>query len=112
MLSILLYNLNMEDVKNSYIQDPAKYKQLVWDYKMQPKTFFAILEGKKEEGWFTQDWAIARVLENMNYYDVRAVLPLDLLSKRWSSVKKKLFHSQIKKGYEYLLQKYSLSVAG
>jgi hypothetical protein len=99
----------MNDTKNSYINDQSKYKQIVWDYKIQPKTFFAILEGKEKKGWFNQEWAIAKVLDNMNYYDVRDIIPLELLAEKWVNVKKRLFHSQIIKSYEYLLQKYSLS---
>lgn len=101
----------MEDVKKRYINNPVKYKQLVWDYKMQPQTFFAILEGKKEDGWFNRNWAIARVLEHANYYEARELIPMSVLVQRWPDIKRRLFQSSIKEGYEYLLHRYALSSA-
>lgn len=98
----------MSSVKDSFLQNPDKYRQLVWDYKIPPETFFSILEGKEERGWFTQDWAIARVLEHANYYDARALVPLSLLKERWHLVAQKLFHSSVRKGYEYVLHRYAV----
>ena len=88
----------------------AMYQQLVWDYNLPLVEFEAILRGEKAEGSLDQDWAIARVLENLNYYDALDLIPLGLLEKHWGIVKKKLFKDSIKRGYEFVLQRHSVSV--
>lgn len=87
----------------------AKYKQLVWDYDLPQAEFEAILAGRKVEGSMDQDWAIARVLENLNYYDAVSLVSHDTLKEHWAGVKKKLFKDSIKRGYEFVLQRYSVS---
>lgn len=57
------------------------YKQLVWDYNLTKSEFEEILKGKKVVGNFDQNWAIVRVLENLNYYDAMKLIPI--LSDRW-----------------------------
>ena len=85
------------------------FNQLVWDYNFSPKQFKNILTGKKEEGWFTREWAIARVLERLNYYEALRLIDLDFLKRHWLKVKPKIFNKIKKEGYEYLLQKQTLS---
>lgn len=92
------------------IQD--KYKQLVWDYDLSIDDFKMILLGDKKVGSLDQDWAISRVLENFNYYDAMDLVPYEVLKNRWSQVKEKLFNKAIKNGYEFLLQRYPVSIAG
>jgi len=89
-----------------------EYKQLVWDYDLSPDDFTKILSGKKEIGTFNQDWAISRVLENLNYYDAMTLVPYATLKNRWDYIKGKLFNKAIKNGYEFLLQRYPVSIAG
>lgn len=101
----------MNDSLQNYYRQPENFKQLVWDYRMDPKEFFDILEGKIERHWLGQDWAICRVLENLNYYEAIQLVPLVFLHNHWSSVKTKLFKESIKKGYEFVLQKHALSTA-
>ena len=85
------------------------FNQLVWDYNLNPSQFKNILTGKKEEGWFTQEWAIARVLERLNYYDALKLIDLKFLKQNWLKVKPKIFNKTKKEGYEYILQKQALS---
>ena len=87
----------------------AAYQQVMWDYNLPLAEFEAILRGQKAEGSLDQDWAIARVLENLNYYDAIELVPVSLLKSRWEVVKKKLFKDSIKKGYEFLLQRHAVS---
>ena len=89
-----------------------KYKQLVWDYNLSINDFKTILLGEKKIGSFDQDWAISRVLENFNYYDAMDIVPYKVLINRWSHAKEKLFNKAIKNGYEFLLQRYPVSIAG
>jgi len=89
-----------------------KYKQLVWDYDLSIDDFKRILKGDKEVGSFNQDWAISRVLENLNYYDAMDLVPYEVLKNRWGQVKGKIFNKSIKDGYEFLLQRYPVSIAG
>lgn len=70
------------------------------------------MRGKKVLGNLNQSWAIARVLENLNYYDAMRLVSLDLLRNNWSQVKNRLFNQTIKDGYEFLLQRYPVSIAG
>ena len=59
-----------------------------------------------------QSWAIVRVLENLNYYDAMNLISLKVLRDNWNKVKGQLFNNSIKNGYEFLLQRYSVSIAG
>jgi len=89
---------------------PDMYTKLVWDYNLPLEDFNKILLGEKKVGTFDQDWAISRVLENLNYYDAMTLIPYETLKERWSSVKEKLFNPSIKNGYEFLLHRYPLSL--
>ena len=100
----------MNTLQQLYIEHPEKFKQLVWDYTLTPEDFFAILNNEKKDGWLTRDWAIARVLEHAPYYDAIALVPLQTIHDRWEQIKPKLFHKEIKEGYEYLLRRYTLSI--
>ncbi len=88
------------------------FKQLVWDYNLTQEEFEAILYGKKVLGNMNQSWAIVRVLENLNYYDAMNLISLKVLRDNWNKVKGQLFNNSIKNGYEFLLQRYSVSIAG
>lgn len=87
------------------------YKQLVWDYELSQDNFEKILSGKHSLGQLDQSWAISRVLENLNYYDAMSLVSLDTLKKSWPAVEGKLFKQSIKKGYEFLLRRQTLSAA-
>lgn len=89
-----------------------KYRQLIWDYNLSLDDFKTILKGDKKIGLLDQDWAISRVLENLNYYDAMDLVPYGVLKNRWQYVKGKLFNKVIKNGYEFLLQRYPVSIAG
>jgi len=86
------------------------FKQLVWDYDMTQDEFELILAGKKVLGNMDQKWAIVRVLENLNYYDAMNLVSLNTLRNNWKEVQPKLFNSSIKNGYEFLLQRYPVSI--
>lgn len=90
----------------------ATYQQIMWDYNLPLVEFEAILRGQKAEGNLDQDWAIARVLENLNYYDAMELVPLNILESHWEIVKKKLFKDSIKRGYEFVLQRHSVFTSG
>lgn len=92
--------------------DLDNYKQLVWDYNLTKSEFEEILKGKKVVGNFDQNWAIVRVLENLNYYDAMKLVPIGTLRKNWKDVQNKLFKSSIRNGYEFVLQRYPVPVAG
>lgn len=89
----------------------ANYQQLMWDYDLPQDKFEAILQGRNVEGTMDQEWAIARVLENLNYYDAMSLVPYNILKEHWAGVKRKLFKDSIKRGYEFVLQRYSVSAA-
>ena len=88
------------------------YSQLVWDYNLPQSDFEAILRGEKVLGGLDQNWAIARILENLNYYTAMKLIPWEVLKKNWTLIKKKLFKDTIKTGYEFILQRYPVSIAG
>jgi hypothetical protein len=74
--------------------------------------FMEILAGQKQNGWFNQDWAISRVLENLNYYEAMTLVPFETLADHWESVKSRIFAQSIKDGYEFVLYRHALSIAG
>lgn len=86
------------------------FKQLVWDYNLTQSEFEAILTGEKVLGNMDQNWAIVRVLENLNYYDAMNLVSLNTLRSNWKEIQPKLFNSSIKNGYEFLLQRYPVSI--
>ncbi len=106
----LPYTTHMKKIQQNYF-NPDKFKQIVWDYNISPADFFEILNGKKEVGRFNRAWAVSRVLENVNYYDAISLVPLSFIEKHWEEVKKKMFHLDIIRGYEFVLQKHALSSA-
>jgi hypothetical protein len=85
------------------------YRQLVWDYVLDKGEFLEILSGKKQKGWFTQEWAIARVLEYAPYYQARQLIPLTQLREHWDVVRLKIRREDIKKGYDFVLRHHALS---
>jgi len=87
------------------------YKQLVWDYQITPTEFDSILKGQSSLGSLNQAWAISRVLENLNYYTATKMVSLNTIRENWNLVKPKLFKKSIKDGYEFVLQRHSLSPA-
>jgi len=87
------------------------YKQLVWDYNLTQAQFEDILLGKNQLGQLDQSWAIARILENLHYYDALSLVPFATLSKNWDNVKRKLFVKGIRDGYEFVLHRHALSIA-
>jgi hypothetical protein len=92
--------------------DKRIYSQLVWDYDLPQEEFEAILRGEKVLGNLDQSWAMARILENLNYYEAMKLISTELLRKNWEMVKGKLFKKSIKRGYEFILQRYPVSIAG
>lgn len=89
---------------------PDMYTKLVWDYNLPFEDFNKILLGEKKVGSLDQDWAISRVLENLNYYDAMALIPYTTLKERWEVIKGKLFNPSVKNGYEFLLHRYPVSI--
>lgn len=104
------------DVRKKYIEDPGKFRRIVWDYAMSPGEFFDIMDGKNENekhrnGWMSKDWAIARVLEHAPYYDAIALVPIDIVQERWAKVQTKIFNRDIREGYEFILRRHALPSA-
>lgn len=88
-----------------------EFKKLMWDYTLTPEEFLSILSGDKVYGWFTQEWAIARVLENLDYYRALDLVGFQTLSNKWGDVKKNIHDASLKRGYEFALRRKALSVA-
>lgn len=89
---------------------PNLFKQLVWDYNMTQNEFESVLAGQKTIGSMDQNWAIVRVLENLNYYDAMNLVSIDTLRSNWDKIQDKIFNSSIKNGYEFLLQRYPVAI--
>ena len=92
--------------------NPNWYKQVVSDYQLPQEQFEAILQGESKIGNFDQSWAIARVLENLHYYDALKLVPFATLQENWDNVKGKLFSRSIRSGYEFVIHRYSLPSTG
>jgi len=101
---------NTVSVRKKYAQEDM-FRILVWDYNMTPQEFFLILDNNKAEGSLNRDWAISRVLENLNYYDAVSLVNPALIKQRWTSVRNKIHNSSIKRGYDYILQRSTLPTA-
>ena len=71
----------------------------------------AILRGKKTSGWLTQEWAIARALENLDYYSAVKLVGLKTLSDSWDNVKEKIYNKSIRRGYEFVLRRKTVPSA-
>lgn len=99
----------MTKLQEQYRDNPGKYKQIVWDYTLDARSFFELLNGKASQMWFNRDWAMARVLEHVNYYDAINLVDIDYLKLNWESIKKRIYNETIKNGYDYFLRKRTLS---
>ena len=99
-------------IREEYMHNPDKYKQIVWDYILDSKTFFELLDGKVQKSWFDRNWATARDLENVNYYDAVNLVDIDYLKLNWSNIKRRIYNKAIKNGYDYILRKRALSITG
>lgn len=99
----------MTTIQRRYIDNPAEYRQIVWDYNIEAKTFFDLLNGRAQKPWFNRDWATARVLENVNYYDAMNLVDIDYLALNWINIKQRIYNTNIQKGYEYLLHRKTVS---
>lgn len=76
---------------------------------MTPHEFFEILAGKKDRTWLGQDWAMARVLQNLNYYDAISLVPISQIKDRWKKLRNQLFPESFRILYDFVLHQYSLS---
>lgn len=79
---------------------------------MTQSEFEEILSGQKVMGNLDQSWAIARVLENLHYYDAIHLIPYQAMLKNWDIIKKKIFNHSLRSGYEFVLHRYPLSITG
>lgn len=88
-------------------------KSALWgDYQLTTEEFNAILRGEKTIGWLNQEWAISRLLQHANYYEVRKLLTLSEIFQTWPKVKKTIKDQSLVKGYEFLLRRYALPITG
>ncbi len=101
----------MDSSLQKYYSQPENFTQLVWDYNLEPADFFAILNGEKSKDNFDQNWAIARIFQNLNYYDAINLVPISVLNNHWDKVKRQLYPESFRKAYEFVLQKHSLSTS-
>jgi len=103
---ILMVNLN-NDTERKLLE-----KKLLWDYDISLEQYLEYLYGREEEGWFDQDWALARAVNNLNYYELRELIPLELLAENWSKIKDKIRDPAVKNGLEFVLQRETVSSSG
>lgn len=91
--------------------DKSKFHDVIWnDYNLSYDDFLKILSEEKVDGWFSQNWALVRMIENLNYYDFIHTVPLDLVASKWKDIKGKIYDKTKVKGLEYVLRKKALSV--
>lgn len=83
--------------------------QLSWDYNLKPGQFNSILRGETTIGSLDQPWAVARALQHLNYYDAIHAVPLTTLKTIWPKVKTQIFNKNIQQGYDFVLQRHTLS---
>lgn len=105
----------MNKIQQTYLNDPEKFRHIVWDYSLSPKDFFGLIKNEKKMadgsagGWFSRDWAIGRVLQYAPYYDAIALVSPDTIRERWNHIAPKIFNPAIRKGYEFALRKHAVS---
>ena len=83
--------------------------KVIRDYDIDENTFWDVLHGNMEYGWLTQEWALIRVIERLQYYDLFEIISLDTIVKKWPAIKNKIRISHIKRGMDYVIRKYTLS---
>ena len=102
----------IKSTREKYLNNPTLFKSLIWDYNLSPQQFFDIVDNKNVLEKFNQDWAIGRVLENVNYYDALDLINPLVLLKRWDFIRDRIFNKEIKKGYDYILRRNSSLLSG
>ncbi|HPN32371.1 MAG TPA: hypothetical protein PKY81_15575 [bacterium] len=85
-------------------------KKIIWDYNISEQDFLDYLHGKKEDGWFNQEWAIVRAIERLNYYELKEALSFDLLNEKWDKIKHKIWRKDIREGLQFILRRNSVPV--
>ena len=86
-------------------------KKIIWDYNITEDEFLDYLFGRKEDGWFNQDWAIVRAIERLNYYELKELIPFELINRNWGKIKNKIWRKDIREGIEFVLRKNFVSAA-
>lgn len=84
------------------------FEKIVWEYNLSEDEFKDILSGKTSRGWFDQDWALTRCINNLNYYDLIALVPRSLIKSRWEIIKDRITVREIRDGLSFFLQRYPL----
>lgn len=84
-------------------------KKVIWDYNISEEDFLHYLYGKKEDGWFNQDWALVRSIERLNYYELKNLVSTELLLKKWDLIKNRIWRKDIREGLEFALQRANIS---
>ena len=87
-------------------------RKLLWDYNISLDEYLDYLYGRKEDGWFNQQWALLRAINNLNYYELRKLVSLKMLEEEWDEISDKIRDPAVKKGLEFLLQRKTVSSPG
>lgn len=87
-------------------------KSILWDYNVQPEIFLEALIDAKTYKWITQEWALVRAIERLQYYDFIELVPFRLIIEKWPVIRKKIRMSHIRKGWDYVFRKFSVPSSG
>lgn len=92
-------------------------KPILWDTKIEPSVFYSIALGEvKESKWINQQYAMIRILERLNWYELIELFGLELIKKFLTKdLINKLRFPEMREKYEFIrkvLQGEAVSFSG
>ncbi|MGA2489642.1 MAG: hypothetical protein ABSF99_05580 [Anaerolineales bacterium] len=76
----------------------------VWDYDLDETRFREILDGRRVEGRFNQDWAAVRLLEYATYEEIVRLIGFPKLIAGWPRWRGRIRSKSRKRGFDFLVK--------
>src|SRR3990170_3007602 len=93
----------MKKIGNRTLSSKKKkiLSQALWDLKITPEEFLAIIEGKSSKKWPGRGFCVARLLESVNWFDIVKIIEPRKLCSLWKEAKRYVRVKSIKEGMDF-----------
>ena len=85
----------------------------LWDMRRTPEEFYDIRKGRSAPEWPTQEYAVARLLESVNWFDIKKIFKPQEICALWTpKVRRLVRFKQLKEDMDFackILHKNTLS---
>ncbi len=76
-------------------------KQCLWDLKLTPEEFLAIIEGRSDRKWPDRGFCVARLLESVNWFKIIKVIDPRIICDLWQEAKRHVRIKDIREGMDF-----------